>query len=50
LRGKNASAVAEASQHAADSVEPLSDYFASAEYRKHLAAVYTERALAAALK
>jgi aerobic carbon-monoxide dehydrogenase medium subunit len=50
LRGKNASAVAEASQHAADSVEPLSDYFASAEYRKHLAAVYTERALAAARK
>jgi aerobic carbon-monoxide dehydrogenase medium subunit len=50
LRGKNASAVAEASQHAADSVEPLSDYFASAEYRKHLAAVYTQRALEAALK
>ena len=49
LRGKNSSAIADASQHAADGVEPLSDYFASAEYRKHLAAVYTQRALEAAL-
>jgi aerobic carbon-monoxide dehydrogenase medium subunit len=48
LRGKDRSAIADASQHAADGVEPLSDYFASAEYRKHLAAVYTQRALEAA--
>ena len=50
LRGKAASAIGEASQHAADDVEPLSDYFASAEYRKHLAAVYTQRAIEEALK
>jgi carbon-monoxide dehydrogenase medium subunit len=48
LRGKTSSAIADASQHAANGVEPLSDYFASAEYRKHLAAVYTQRALEAA--
>ena len=50
LRGKPASAIASASAHAADGVEPLSDYFASAEYRKHLAAIYTQRALEAALR
>ena len=50
LRGKPASVIAAASQHAADGVEPLSDYFASAEYRRHLAAVYTQRALEAALR
>ena len=50
LRGQSTSTIAEASQHAADDVEPLSDYFASAEYRKHLAAVYTQRALEAALR
>jgi len=50
LRGKGVSTIAEAAQHAADNVEPLSDYFASAEYRKHLAVVYTQRALEAALQ
>jgi len=50
LRGKSASEIVAASQHAADGVEPLSDFFASAEYRKHLAAVYTQRALEEALR
>lgn len=50
LHGRSSSAIREASQHAADGVEPLSDYFASAEYRRHLAAVYTQRALEAAIR
>ena len=50
LQGKSKSAIEEACGHAADGVEPLSDYFASAEYRKHLAAVYTQRALEEALR
>nr|MDQ3830624.1 xanthine dehydrogenase family protein subunit M [Candidatus Tectomicrobia bacterium] len=33
---------------AADGLEPLGDIFASAEYRAHLARVYTKRALARA--
>ncbi|HET7442850.1 MAG TPA: FAD binding domain-containing protein, partial [Terriglobales bacterium] len=45
LRGKPSGAFAEASAHAADDVEVLGDYYASAEYRKHLAAVLTRRAL-----
>lgn len=48
LRGKPLSAIPQAAEHAADKVQPLGDYFASAEYRKHLAAVYTQRALEAA--
>jgi carbon-monoxide dehydrogenase medium subunit len=42
------SSVASAAAHAAEGVEPLSDYFASADYRRHLAAVYARRALEAA--
>jgi carbon-monoxide dehydrogenase medium subunit len=45
LRGKPSSAIAEAAAHAADGVEALADNFASANYRKHLAAVMTARAL-----
>jgi carbon-monoxide dehydrogenase medium subunit len=37
-----------AAGHAADGVEATGDLYASAEYRSHLARVYTERALAAA--
>ena len=49
LRGKAASALAEAARHAADKVEALGDNYASAEYRRHLAQVYTRRALQEAL-
>ena len=42
--GENAD---EASSHAVDGVEVLSDHFASAEYRSHLAKVYVKRALEA---
>ncbi|HSB74301.1 MAG TPA: xanthine dehydrogenase family protein subunit M [Terriglobales bacterium] len=49
LRGKPASAIAEAARHAADKVEALGDNYASAEYRRHLAQVYTRRALQEAL-
>jgi carbon-monoxide dehydrogenase medium subunit len=49
LRGKPASAIADAAQHAADTVEALGDNYASAEYRRHLAQVFTRRALQEAL-
>jgi carbon-monoxide dehydrogenase medium subunit len=49
LRGKPASAISEAAKHAADKVEALGDNYASAEYRRHLAQVYTRRALQEAL-
>ena len=49
LRGKPASAIAEAAKHAADEVEALGDNYASAEYRRHLAQVFTRRALQEAL-
>ncbi|HLK34959.1 MAG TPA: xanthine dehydrogenase family protein subunit M [Terriglobales bacterium] len=49
LRGKPASAIAQAAKHAADKVEALGDNYASAEYRRHLAEVYTRRALQEAL-
>jgi carbon-monoxide dehydrogenase medium subunit len=49
LRGKPASAIAEAAKHAADKVEALGDNYASADYRRHLAQVYTRRALHEAL-
>ena len=50
LQGKTAKEIAAAAEHAADSVETLSDTFASAEYRKHVACVYTKRTLLAAMK
>jgi carbon-monoxide dehydrogenase medium subunit len=40
--------IQEAAAKAADGLEPLGDIFASAEYRAHLARVYTKRALARA--
>ena len=40
--------IANAAAHAADGVEANGDLFASADYRKHLAEVYTKRAIAAA--
>jgi aerobic carbon-monoxide dehydrogenase medium subunit len=45
LRGKPVSAIPGAAAHAADGVEVLADNFASANYRKHMAAVMTARAL-----
>lgn len=42
--------IASAAAHAADGIEANGDLFASADYRKHLAAVYTKRAIAAAMK
>ncbi len=40
----------EAAAHATDGVEPNGDLYASAEYRAHLAAVYTRRALERAIE
>jgi aerobic carbon-monoxide dehydrogenase medium subunit len=48
LRGKPPAAIAEAAAHAADGADVLGDYFASTEYRQHLAVVMTRRALAQA--
>jgi aerobic carbon-monoxide dehydrogenase medium subunit len=47
LRGKSPTAknLSEAAAHAAEGVEVNADLFASAEYRAHLATVYTRRAL-----
>ena len=47
LRGKKASEklFAEAAQHAAQGIEPLSDLHASADYRRNMAIVYARRAL-----
>src|SRR5713101_9310572 len=42
--------IANAAAHAADGVEANGDLFASAEYRRHLAEIYTKRAISAALK
>lgn len=50
LRGKPLSAVAKAAEKAAEKIEALSDPYASAEYRRHLAQVFTRRALEAAAK
>lgn len=52
LQGKAPSAnrLAEASAHAADGLEVNSDLYASAEYRAHLAGVYTRRALERAIE
>jgi aerobic carbon-monoxide dehydrogenase medium subunit len=41
----NDQSIQEAAAKAADGLEPLGDIFASAEYRAHLARVYTKRAL-----
>ena len=45
LRGKPASAIAGAASHAADGIDAMGDNYASAAYRRHLATVYTRRAL-----
>jgi len=49
LRGKPVSAIAGASLHAADGIEAIGDTFASPDYRRHLATVFTRRALETAL-
>jgi carbon-monoxide dehydrogenase medium subunit len=43
-------AIANAATHAADGVDINGDLFASVDYRRHLAQVFTKRAIAAALK
>jgi aerobic carbon-monoxide dehydrogenase medium subunit len=48
LVGKGANAIAEAASHAADGIDCNDDIHASAEYRAHLASVFTRRALQAA--
>ena len=48
LRGKPLSAITEAAEHAASSVDVIGDFYASAEYRRHLVTVITRRALEAA--
>jgi aerobic carbon-monoxide dehydrogenase medium subunit len=47
LQGKKASEklFSEAARHASEGIEPLSDLHASAEYRREMAAVFTQRAL-----
>jgi carbon-monoxide dehydrogenase medium subunit len=47
LNGKvlNADTIASAAAHATNGIEANGDLFASADYRKHLAEVYTRRAL-----
>ena len=50
LRGKPLSAIAKAAEKAAEKIEALGDTYASAEYRRHLAQVFTRRALAAAAR
>lgn len=47
-RGIDEASAAAAAEHAADGADPLSDLYASAEYRVQLARVYTKRALLAA--
>jgi carbon-monoxide dehydrogenase medium subunit len=51
LKGKalDAKTLAAAAEHAADGVQANSDLFASGEYRRHLAQVYTRRALETAV-
>jgi aerobic carbon-monoxide dehydrogenase medium subunit len=48
LVGKGADAVADAASHAADGIDCNDDIHASADYRAHLAVVFTRRALQAA--
>ena len=49
LRGQSGSAIADACRHAADGIEAMGDTFASPDYRRHLATVFTRRALETAL-
>jgi carbon-monoxide dehydrogenase medium subunit len=49
LRGRPVGAISDASRHGADDIEAMGDTFASAEYRRHLATVFTRRALETAL-
>jgi len=51
LQGKllNAETIAEAASHAADGVDSNSDLYASEDYRRHLAQVYTRRAIQTAV-
>jgi aerobic carbon-monoxide dehydrogenase medium subunit len=49
LRGQSVSAIADASRHAADGIEAIGDSFAAPDYRRHLAAVFTRRALETAV-
>lgn len=51
LTGQSATAdaLSQAAQHAAEGADTLSDLVASAEYREHLARVFTQRALAQAV-
>jgi aerobic carbon-monoxide dehydrogenase medium subunit len=48
LIGKGADAIADAASHAADGIDCNDDIHASAEYRAHLATVFTRRALQSA--
>ncbi len=50
LRGKAAGAIPSACDFATDGVEVMGDYFASSEYRSHIARVYTRRALEECLR
>jgi carbon-monoxide dehydrogenase medium subunit len=52
LRGANLddNSIAAASSHATDGIDVNGDVFASDEYRRHLAAVYTRRAIAGAIQ
>lgn len=45
LAGRSLNDIRRVCEHAADVPDALGDHFASAEYRKHLAAVYCERAV-----
>jgi carbon-monoxide dehydrogenase medium subunit len=49
LKGQPVSAIADAARYAADGIEALGDTFASPDYRRHLATVFTRRALEAAV-
>jgi carbon-monoxide dehydrogenase medium subunit len=50
LAGQPASAIAAAAEHVLDGADVLGDYYASAEYRGHLAKVLMRRTLEQAAK